>query len=150
MTLSMSCIEFCTCLSNIITFFISVGQAYVCIPLWRVCVWVCGKERARARERFLTHTFVSLCAVFRAVCTVFSAWLSEYPEDFHSLTEPSRLLRLTPLLPDAMGSEVKSRLLKIAEEVSDKSLIPDSTLGKETIFFLFFSFFYIHTPIINI
>ncbi|XP_060756405.1 ral guanine nucleotide dissociation stimulator-like 2 isoform X1 [Neoarius graeffei] len=63
----------------------------------------------------------------KAVCTVFSTWLSEYPEDFHSLGDPSCLLRLTTLLPDHTGSEVKSQLLKIAEELSDKSLIPDTT-----------------------
>ncbi|KAM9436252.1 ral guanine nucleotide dissociation stimulator-like 2 isoform 2-T3 [Clarias gariepinus] len=61
----------------------------------------------------------------KAVCTVFSTWLNEYPEDFHSLREPSRLLRLAPLMPNQTGSEVRSRLLKIAEELSDKSLIPD-------------------------
>ncbi|XP_060718245.1 ral guanine nucleotide dissociation stimulator-like 2 isoform X1 [Tachysurus vachellii] len=65
----------------------------------------------------------------KAVCTVFSTWLSEYPEDFHCLGEPSRLLRLTPLMPDQTGSEVKGRLLKIAEDLSDKSLIPESTLN---------------------
>ncbi|XP_017308461.1 ral guanine nucleotide dissociation stimulator-like 2 isoform X1 [Ictalurus punctatus] len=63
----------------------------------------------------------------KAVCTVFSTWLSEYPEDFHSLGEASRLLRLAPLMPDQTGLEVKGRLLKIAEELSEKSLIHDAT-----------------------
>ncbi|XP_062841253.1 ral guanine nucleotide dissociation stimulator-like 2 [Trichomycterus rosablanca] len=63
----------------------------------------------------------------KAVCTVFSTWLSEYPEDFQSLGEPSRLLRLAPLIPHPVGSEIKSRLLKIAEGLSDKCLITDST-----------------------
>lgn len=62
----------------------------------------------------------------KAVCTVFSTWLSEYPEDFRSLGDPSRLLRLAPLLPtDAAGADLKGRLLRIAEELSEKALIPD-------------------------
>ncbi|KAI4889104.1 hypothetical protein NFI96_018629, partial [Prochilodus magdalenae] len=62
----------------------------------------------------------------KAVCTVFSTWLSEYPEDFHSLGDPSRLLRLAPLLPpDTAGSDLRGKLLKIAEELSEKALIPD-------------------------
>ncbi|XP_072548457.1 ral guanine nucleotide dissociation stimulator-like 2 isoform X2 [Salminus brasiliensis] len=62
----------------------------------------------------------------KAVCTVFSTWLSEYPEDFRSLGDPSRLLRLAPLLPtDTPGAELKGRLLRIAEELSEKALIPD-------------------------
>ncbi|TSK20095.1 Ral guanine nucleotide dissociation stimulator-like 2 [Bagarius yarrelli] len=63
----------------------------------------------------------------KAVCSVFSTWLGEYPEDFHSLRDPSLLLRLAPLMPNQTGSEVKSRLLKIAEKLSDQSLIPEST-----------------------
>ncbi|TKS82461.1 Ral guanine nucleotide dissociation stimulator-like 2 [Collichthys lucidus] len=64
----------------------------------------------------------------RAVCTVFSTWLSEYPEDFRSLGDPSRLLRLAPLLPQDSSSaaDLRARLLRIAEELSEKALLPDS------------------------
>ncbi|XP_049439055.1 ral guanine nucleotide dissociation stimulator-like 2 isoform X2 [Epinephelus fuscoguttatus] len=64
----------------------------------------------------------------KAVCTVFSTWLSEYPEDFKSLGEPSRLLRLAPLLPQDSSSAVdlRARLLRIAEELSEKALLPDA------------------------
>ncbi|XP_036395076.1 ral guanine nucleotide dissociation stimulator-like 2 isoform X1 [Megalops cyprinoides] len=62
-----------------------------------------------------------------AVCSVFSAWLNEYPEDFRSLNDPAPILRLTPLLPtDPSGSEVRSRLLRIAEELSERALLCDS------------------------
>ncbi|XP_061107921.1 ral guanine nucleotide dissociation stimulator-like 2 isoform X2 [Conger conger] len=62
-----------------------------------------------------------------AVCSVFSAWLAEYPEDFRSLSDPAPILRLVPLLPtDSSGSEVKGRLLQIAEELSEKTLLCDS------------------------
>ncbi|XP_070690820.1 ral guanine nucleotide dissociation stimulator-like 2 isoform X2 [Pempheris klunzingeri] len=63
----------------------------------------------------------------KAVCTVFSTWLSEYPEDFKSLGEPSRLLRLAPLLPQDSSSaaDLRARLLRIAEELSEKALLPD-------------------------
>ncbi|KAJ8398375.1 hypothetical protein AAFF_G00426300 [Aldrovandia affinis] len=62
-----------------------------------------------------------------AVCSVFSAWLTEYPEDFRSLGDPAPILRLTPLLPtDSSGSEVKGRLLRIAEELSERALLCDS------------------------
>ncbi|XP_010792509.1 ral guanine nucleotide dissociation stimulator-like 2 [Notothenia coriiceps] len=64
----------------------------------------------------------------RAVCTVFSTWLSEYPEDFKSLGEPSHLLRLAPLFPQDSSSaaELRDRLLRIAEDLSEKALLPDS------------------------
>ncbi|KAG8009821.1 Ral guanine nucleotide dissociation stimulator-like 1 [Nibea albiflora] len=64
----------------------------------------------------------------KAVCTVFSTWLSEYPEDFRSLGDPSRLLRLAPLLPQDSSSaaDLRARLLRIAEELSEKALLPDS------------------------
>ncbi|KAF1388362.1 hypothetical protein PFLUV_G00089400 [Perca fluviatilis] len=64
----------------------------------------------------------------KAVCTVFSTWLSEYPEDFKSLGEPSRLLRLAPLLPQDSSSaaDLRARLLSIAEELSEKALLPDA------------------------
>ncbi|GAA6217276.1 ral guanine nucleotide dissociation stimulator-like 2 isoform X1 [Lates japonicus] len=64
----------------------------------------------------------------KAVCTVFSTWLSEYPEDFKSLGEPSRLLRLAPLLPQDSSSaaDLRTRLLRIAEELSEKALLPDA------------------------
>lgn len=67
----------------------------------------------------------------RAVCTVFSTWLSEYPEDFKSLGEPSRLLRLAPLLPQDSSSaaDLRARLLRIAEELSEKALLPDGHKG---------------------
>ncbi|XP_074508787.1 ral guanine nucleotide dissociation stimulator-like 2 isoform X2 [Sebastes fasciatus] len=62
----------------------------------------------------------------KAVCTVFSTWLSEYPEDFKSLGEPCRLLRLVPLLPQDSSSaaDLRARLLRIAEELSEKALLP--------------------------
>ncbi|XP_059194991.1 ral guanine nucleotide dissociation stimulator-like 2 isoform X2 [Centropristis striata] len=64
----------------------------------------------------------------KAVCTVFSTWLSEYPEDFKSLGEPNRLLRLAPLFPKDTSSAVdlRARLLRIAEELSEKALLPDA------------------------
>ncbi|XP_016313838.1 ral guanine nucleotide dissociation stimulator-like isoform X3 [Sinocyclocheilus anshuiensis] len=63
----------------------------------------------------------------KAVCTVFSTWLSDYPEDFRSLNDPSCLLRLAPLLPtDTSGAEIKGRLLRIAEELSEKTLLSGS------------------------
>lgn len=69
--------------------------------------------------------------LLRAVCTVFSTWLSEYPEDFKSLGEPSRLLRLAPLLPQDSSSaaDLRARLLRIAEELSEKALLPDAHKG---------------------
>ncbi|XP_068426875.1 ral guanine nucleotide dissociation stimulator-like 2 isoform X2 [Clinocottus analis] len=62
----------------------------------------------------------------KAVCTVFSTWLSEYPEDFKCLEEPSHLLRLVPLLPqDSLSAvDLRARLLQIAEELSEKALLP--------------------------
>uniref|UniRef100_UPI003AAF1736 ral guanine nucleotide dissociation stimulator-like 2 n=1 Tax=Centroberyx gerrardi TaxID=166262 RepID=UPI003AAF1736 len=64
----------------------------------------------------------------KAVCTVFSTWLSEYPEDFKALGEPSRLLRLAPLLPQDTSSaaDLRARILRIAEELSEKALLSDS------------------------
>ncbi|XP_043117286.1 ral guanine nucleotide dissociation stimulator-like 2 isoform X3 [Puntigrus tetrazona] len=63
----------------------------------------------------------------KAVCTVFSTWMSDYPEDFRSLNDPSCLLRLAPLLPtDTLGAEIKGRLLRIAEELSEKTLLSGS------------------------
>ncbi|KAI3361337.1 hypothetical protein L3Q82_013520 [Scortum barcoo] len=75
-----------------------------------------GSERSQMRQSFN-----------KAVCTVFSTWLSEYPEDFKSLGEPSRLLRLAPLLPQDSSSaaDLRARLLRIAEELSEKALLPD-------------------------
>uniref|UniRef100_A0A3Q0QX40 Ral guanine nucleotide dissociation stimulator-like 2 n=1 Tax=Amphilophus citrinellus TaxID=61819 RepID=A0A3Q0QX40_AMPCI len=67
----------------------------------------------------------------KAVCTVFSTWLSEYPEDFKSLGDPSRLLRLAPLLPQDSSSaaDLRARILRIAEELSEKALLPDTHKG---------------------
>ncbi|XP_061573443.1 ral guanine nucleotide dissociation stimulator-like 2 isoform X2 [Cololabis saira] len=64
----------------------------------------------------------------KAVCTVFSTWLSEYPEDFKGLREPSRLLRLAPLLPQDSSSaaDLRASLLRIAEELSERALLPDA------------------------
>ncbi|XP_017288814.1 ral guanine nucleotide dissociation stimulator-like 2 isoform X2 [Kryptolebias marmoratus] len=64
----------------------------------------------------------------KAVCTVFSTWLAEYPEDFTGLREPTRLLRLAPLLPNdsASAADLRARLLRTAEELSEKSLLPDA------------------------
>ncbi|XP_026172477.1 ral guanine nucleotide dissociation stimulator-like 2 isoform X2 [Mastacembelus armatus] len=64
----------------------------------------------------------------RAVCTVFRTWLTEYPEDFKSLGDPSRVLRLAPLLPQDSSSaaDLRARLLRIAEELSEKALLPDA------------------------
>ncbi|XP_066501136.1 ral guanine nucleotide dissociation stimulator-like 2 isoform X2 [Hoplias malabaricus] len=70
----------------------------------------------------------------KAVCTVFGTWLSEYPEDFRTLGDPSRLLRLTPFLPpDAAGADIRGRLLRIAEELSEKALIPDQHTDSSSI-----------------
>ncbi|KAM6909611.1 ral guanine nucleotide dissociation stimulator-like 2 isoform 2-T2 [Xenentodon cancila] len=73
-------------------------------------------ERSRTRQSFN-----------KAVSTVFSTWLSEYPEDFKGLREPSRLLRLAPLLPQDSSSvaDLQATLLRIAEELSEKALLPD-------------------------
>ncbi|XP_028326788.1 ral guanine nucleotide dissociation stimulator-like 2 isoform X2 [Gouania willdenowi] len=67
----------------------------------------------------------------KAVCTVFSTWLSEYPEDFKTLRDPSPLLRLAPLLPtdSSSGVDLRARILRIAEELSERSLLPDSHRG---------------------
>lgn len=77
----------------------------------------------------------SACSVFlcRAVCTVFRTWLSEYPEDFHSLGNPTCLLRLAPLLPQDSSSaaDLRAQLLRIAEELSEKALLLDSRRGLE-------------------
>ncbi|CAK6958979.1 ral guanine nucleotide dissociation stimulator-like 2 isoform X1 [Scomber scombrus] len=77
-------------------------------------------ERSQTRQSFN-----------KAVCTVFSTWLSEYPEDFKSLGDPSRLLRLAPLLPQDSSSaaDLRARLLRIAEELSEKALLPDNHKG---------------------
>lgn len=55
----------------------------------------------------------------------------EYPEDFKSLREPSRLLRLAPLLPQDSSSaaDLRAQLLRIAEELSEKALLPDAHKG---------------------
>ncbi|TRY82741.1 hypothetical protein DNTS_005496 [Danionella cerebrum] len=63
----------------------------------------------------------------KAVCSVFSTWLRDYPEDFNSLSDPSCLLRLAPLLPgDSSGAEIKSRMLRVSEELSEKALLSGS------------------------
>lgn len=60
----------------------------------------------------------------KAVCSVFNTWLNEYPEDFHSLGDPACLLRLAPLLPsDPTGMELKARVLRVAEELSERALL---------------------------
>lgn len=65
------------------------------------------------------------------MCTVFSTWLSEYPEDFKSLGEPSRLLRLAPLLPQDSSSaaDLRARLLRVAEGLSETALMPATHRG---------------------
>ncbi|XP_055759157.1 ral guanine nucleotide dissociation stimulator-like 2 isoform X1 [Salvelinus fontinalis] len=69
----------------------------------------------------------------RSVCMVFSMWLLEYPEDFRSLGEPGLLLRLAPLLPsDPSGTEIRGRLLRLAEELSEQALLPDSSSDRTT------------------
>ncbi|XP_057691245.1 ral guanine nucleotide dissociation stimulator-like 2 isoform X2 [Corythoichthys intestinalis] len=69
----------------------------------------------------------------RAARSVFSAWLSEYPEDFVALKEPSRLLRLAPLLPPEPPSAARLRaaVLRLAEELSEKELLPDGRTDAE-------------------
>ncbi|KAM4568632.1 ral guanine nucleotide dissociation stimulator-like 2 isoform 3-T3 [Fundulus diaphanus] len=64
----------------------------------------------------------------KAVCSVFSTWLSEYPEDFKNLGDPSRLLRLVPLMPQDSSSaaDLRARLLRTAEELSENALLPDN------------------------
>lgn len=75
-----------------------------------------GESKSSTRQQFN-----------KAVCTVFSTWLNDYPEDFRSLSDPSSLLRLASLLPtDPSGAEIKDRLLKIAEELSEKALLSGS------------------------
>ncbi|KAM8870771.1 ral guanine nucleotide dissociation stimulator-like 2 isoform 2-T2 [Spinachia spinachia] len=82
-----------------------------------------GNEGSRVRQSFN-----------RTVCTVFSTWLSEYPEDFESLEEPSRLLRLVPLLPQDSPSaaDLGARILRIAEALSEKARLPDARKGDPT------------------
>lgn len=79
----------------------------------------------------MEKTPLSLLFFFRAVSTVFSTWLSEYPEDFRSLGEPTRLLHLAQLLPQDSSSavELRARVLRIAEELSEKALLPDMHKG---------------------
>ncbi|XP_056618401.1 ral guanine nucleotide dissociation stimulator-like 2 isoform X1 [Triplophysa dalaica] len=75
-----------------------------------------GESKTNTRQQFN-----------KAVCTVFSTWLSDYPEDFRSLDDPSCLLRLAPLLPtDPSGTKIKDRLLRIGEELSEKMLLSGS------------------------
>lgn len=80
-------------------------------------------EHVEAKVEYFSPNFC------RAVCTVFSTWLSEYPEDFKSLGEPSRLLRLAPLLPQHSSADLRARLLRIAEELSERALLPDTHKG---------------------
>ena len=63
----------------------------------------------------------------RAVCMVFSTWLAEYPEDFQTLGDPTCLLHLAPLLPSdtSTGADLCARILRIAEELSEKALLAD-------------------------
>ncbi|KAI9999794.1 hypothetical protein NQD34_011637 [Periophthalmus magnuspinnatus] len=56
----------------------------------------------------------------QAFNSVFITWLSEYPEDFEGLGEPSCLLRLAPLLP---SPELRARMLQLAEELSERALM---------------------------
>ncbi|XP_026226528.1 ral guanine nucleotide dissociation stimulator-like 2 isoform X2 [Anabas testudineus] len=76
-----------------------------------------GSEKSQMRQSFN-----------KAVCTVFRTWLTEYPEDFKGLGDPSRLLRLAPLLPQDSSSaaDLRAQLLRIAEELSEKALLPDA------------------------
>ncbi|KAG7283365.1 hypothetical protein CRUP_000891, partial [Coryphaenoides rupestris] len=57
-----------------------------------------------------------------------NTWLAEYPEDFQALGDPTRLLRLAPLMPSdtSSGADLRARLLHIAEELSEKALLSDS------------------------
>lgn len=92
-------------------------------------------------RKFISSTFgycflktdlnVVTSALLRAVSTVFSTWLSEYPEDFKSLGEPSLLLHLAQLLPQDSSSavELRAHVLRIAEELSEKALLPDMHKG---------------------
>ncbi|MED6231636.1 hypothetical protein ATANTOWER_001502 [Ataeniobius toweri] len=79
------------------------------------------------RERSMTRPSFN-----KAVCTVFSTWLSEYPEDFKNLGDPSRLLRLAPLVPQDSSSaaDLRARLLRMAEELSEKALLPDNHIDQ--------------------
>ncbi|XP_029307014.1 ral guanine nucleotide dissociation stimulator-like 2 isoform X2 [Cottoperca gobio] len=109
--------------SSFITIFLSTYRSFS--STGRVLDILCDRlenspgdnERSQIRQSFN-----------KAVCMVFSTWLSEYPEDFKSLREPSRLLRLAPLLPQYSSSaaDLQARLLRIAEELSEKALLPDA------------------------
>ncbi|XP_041843295.1 ral guanine nucleotide dissociation stimulator-like 2 isoform X2 [Melanotaenia boesemani] len=109
--------------SSFITIFLSTYRSFTCTE--RVLDILTDRledppgdgERSQMRQSFN-----------KAVCTVFSTWLSEYPEDFKSLGEPSRLLRLAPLLPqDSLSAaDLRARFLRIAEELSEKALLPDT------------------------
>ncbi|XP_031432939.1 ral guanine nucleotide dissociation stimulator-like 2 isoform X2 [Clupea harengus] len=80
----------------------------------------------------------------KAVCTLFSTWLTEYPEDFRLLGDPSCLLRVAPLLPgDPAGADLRERILRVAEELSERALLSDpprdrgfsvSSTGDRTLF----------------
>lgn len=113
----------------------SIRNRFV-LQLWTIYIR-CGVASSKALEILNRYDHVEAKLEYfspyfcRAVCTVFSTWLSEYPEDFKSLGEPSRLLRLAPLLPQGSSSaaDLRARLLRIAEELSEKALLPDPHRG---------------------
>ncbi|KAK5922069.1 hypothetical protein CgunFtcFv8_019369 [Champsocephalus gunnari] len=109
--------------SSFITIFLSTYRSFSCTG--RVLDILTDRLENPPGETERSHIRQSFN---RAVCTVFSTWLSEYPEDFKSLGEPSCLLRLAPLFPQDSSSaaDLRARLLRIAEELSEKALLPDS------------------------
>ncbi|CAJ1062992.1 ral guanine nucleotide dissociation stimulator-like 2 isoform X1 [Xyrichtys novacula] len=107
--------------SSFITIFLSTYRSFTSTQ--RVLDILTDRLENPPGENERSHTRQSFN---KAVCTVFSTWLSEYPEDFKSLGEPSRLLRLAPLLPhdSSSAADLRARLLRIAEELSERALLP--------------------------
>lgn len=118
----------------------------ICTPhVWAACLNSVSATTTHLSSASVKLTELFLCQISlklwtplilpacscRAVCSVFSTWLSEYPEDFKGLREPSRLLRLAPLLPQdsTSAADLRARLLRTAEELSEKALLPDSHGG---------------------
>ncbi|KAF3839564.1 hypothetical protein F7725_018281 [Dissostichus mawsoni] len=80
--------------STFITIFLSTYRSFSCTG--RVLDILTDRLENPPGETERSHIRQSFN---RAVCTVFSTWLSEYPEDFKSLGEPSRCCASLPFSP---------------------------------------------------
>uniref|UniRef100_A0A096LQ52 Ral guanine nucleotide dissociation stimulator-like 2 n=1 Tax=Poecilia formosa TaxID=48698 RepID=A0A096LQ52_POEFO len=76
----------------------------------------------------LFYSVTKLVKLLVYLSVLYCTWLSEYPEDFRNLGDPSRLLRLAPLLPQDSSSAVdlRARLLRTAEELRNHSVLSAS------------------------